>query len=205
MKTKQIALFGGTFDPIHNGHTVVAADAAARLDVAQLIFIPARQSPLKVHTPSINDRDRVHLIELAIADNPLFTLSTCELERPVPSYTLDTVRLFRRLYDDDTKLFWLIGADGVSTLAHWYKIQELVDVCTIVTMFRAGCPHPDFSSLVPVIGERKVAHLQQHTLPTPAIPFSSTDVRERIRLGNEVESMLHPAVQGYIEKNGLYR
>lgn len=204
MKRKRIALFGGTFDPIHNGHTTVAADAATRLGVEQLTFIPARQSPLKSKKPFVDDTMRVRLIELAIAGNPLFALSTCELERPVPSYTLTTIQWFRRMVDDNTTIYWLIGADAVSALSHWYRVQELVEQCTIATMCRAGCPQPDFSSLIPIIGTERTDELQQSVLPTPAIPYSSTDIRRRIHLGKDVKDMLHPAVQNCIEEHGLY-
>ncbi len=204
MKRKRIALFGGSFDPIHNGHTTVAADAAAQLGVDQLIFIPARRSPLKRKRPYLNDAMRVRLIELAIADNPLFELSTCELERPAPSYTLNTVEEFRHRLDNDTVIHWLIGADAVVALAQWYKANALVEQCIITTMHRAGCPQPDFASLIPTIGRDKASEVQMNMLPTPAIPFSSTDIRERIRLGRDVTGMLHASVQECIEKNKLY-
>ena len=204
MKNKRIALFGGTFDPIHIGHTTVAAAAAAHLGVERLTFIPARQSPLKSKTPYVDDAMRVRLIELAIAENPLFDLSTCELERPVPSYTLNTIQWFRRQLNRDTELFWLIGADAIAALGHWYRVQELVEQCTVATMLRAGCAKPDFTSLVPVVGAAKVNELQRHILPTPAVACSSSDIRERIRLGKDVKDMLHPAVHACIAANGLY-
>lgn len=205
MKNNPIALFGGTFDPIHNGHTTVAADAANRLDVQQLVFIPAKKSPLKAQSPHVSDAIRVQLIQHAIDDIPLFTLHTCELERPAPSYTLDTINFFHSAYGPHIKLYWLIGADVVTELAHWYRIQELIERCTLVTMVRSGCSFPDFSSLRTVVSTTDVKSLEEHVLQTPDVPISSTEIRRRLKNGEDVRGMLNPAVLETIQNHRLYQ
>lgn len=206
MKMKQqIALFGGTFDPIHLGHTAVIAEAAAQLDTPTVVFIPARRSPLKGTYPLATDADRVTMIALAMADHSDWQVSDCELKRPVPSYTLDTIRHFKAQYEDDAKIYWLIGADAIRELPHWYGIESLLDLCTIVAMFRAGCPRPDFSPFIPLWGQERVRTLQEHVIETPLIDVSSTAVRNRLATGQDVSGMLHPSVLNYIQSHGLYR
>lgn len=154
MKRKwRLALFGGTFDPIHLGHTAVVTHAGRQLGAEAVVFIPARRSPHKSASPAATDADRVALITLAIADHPAWQVSDCELNRPAPSYTLDTIRHFKAQYGDDATIYWLIGADAVRDLPHWYAIDQLLDLCTIVAMYRAGCPRPT-SHRSPASGEQ---------------------------------------------------
>jgi nicotinate-nucleotide adenylyltransferase len=130
MTERVIALFGGTFDPIHLGHTGVAEAAAVRICAEKLIFIPAKCSPLKGFSPHAGDGDRLAMITLAIAGRDNFAVSDCELKRPAPSYTLDTVRLFKREYGPGISIHWLLGADSVEDLVHWHKVRELIDSAT---------------------------------------------------------------------------
>jgi nicotinate-nucleotide adenylyltransferase len=200
-----IALFGGTFDPIHLGHTQVAAVAAARIDAEKVIFIPARCSPLKGFFPHASNEARREMIALAIAGNETFAVSDCELKRPTPSYTLDTVRQFRREYGPGTSIHWLLGADAVEDLVHWYKVRELIDECNVTTMYRAGYEPPDFERFEPVWGAERVVKLKRNVVETPLIDISSTEVRRRLATGGEVREMLHPDVIEYVRRHGLYQ
>jgi len=203
--TRRLALFGGTFDPIHLGHTTVAEAAARQLDAEQVVFIPAKISPLKGFFPFASDVDRLRMIELAIAGNRLFAVSACELKRPAPSYTLDTVRQFRRQCGPGTSIHWLIGADGVGDLVHWHKIQELIDECDLTTMRRPGFPAPDFDRFEPLWGAQRVAKLKGNMIETPLVDVSSTEVRRRLIAGEDVTGMLHPDVIQYIRAHHLYQ
>lgn len=205
MAIQRTALFGGTFDPIHLGHTTVAQAAARLLDAEKLIFVPARISPLKGFFPFAGDRDRLRMIELAVANNDLFAVSDCELNRPAPSYTLDTVRQFQHRYGPGTSIHWLIGADGIGDLVHWYKIQELIDECNLTTMRRPGYPVPDFDRFEPLWGPERIAKLKEHVIETPLVNISSTEVRRRLIAGQDVTGMLHPDVIQYIREHNLYR
>ena len=144
MADRKIILFGGTFDPIHLGHTAVAAFAAENIKAEKVIFVPAKRSPLKNLLPKAGDSDRFAMIALAIAGNEKFELSDCELKKSTPSYTLDTVREFKKAYGEDVEIYWLVGADSVDDLPYWYKITELIDECNLCVMYRAGYEKPDF-------------------------------------------------------------
>jgi nicotinate-nucleotide adenylyltransferase len=199
-----IALFGGTFDPIHLGHTRVAQAAAAQIGAHTIIFIPAKCSPLKGFSPHASDTNRLAMIRLAIAGRDDFAASDCELKRPAPSYTLDTVRQFQREYGPQTTIHWLLGADSVEDLVHWHKIRELIDECNLTTMQRAGYEPPDFDRFTPLWGPEPVAKLKRNVVQTPLIDVSSTEVRRRLAAGEDVRGMLHPDVIDYIHEHGLY-
>lgn len=200
-----IALFGGTFDPIHLGHTTVAADAVKRIGAEKMIFIPAKRSPLKGFLPRASDTDRFKMIALAIAGEKNFEVSDFELKKPAPSYTLETVRKFQKDYGDETSIHWFVGADGVDDLVYWHKIVELLDACTLTTMYRAGCKPPDFAKFEDIWGRRRVEKLQKNVVQTPLINISSTEIRKIIAAGQDASNMLHQAVWSYIRENGLYQ
>jgi nicotinate-nucleotide adenylyltransferase len=205
MGKRKIALFGGTFDPIHLGHTHVAAEAARHIGAEKVVFIPAKCSPLKGFAPSASDDDRFAMIAFAIAGKNNFELSDYELKRPQPSYTLQTVRRFQADYGRQTEIYWLIGSDSVDDLPHWYKIVELIDECNLATMYRAGFETPDFSKFKALWGEQRVEKLQRNVIETPPIDISSTEIRNKLAAGGDVASMLHLDVAGYIHEHGLYK
>lgn len=205
MTQRRIALFGGSFDPIHRGHTEVARAATEQIQAEKLIFIPAKCSPLKRLSPHASDEDRLNMVTLATAENEAFEVSDCELKRPAPSYTLDTVRLFQRQYGPDAVVHWLIGADSVKDLVYWHKIEELIDECNLTTMQRAGYAPPDFDRFEPLWGERRVAKLKQNVVQTPLVDVSSTQVRKRLASREDVGAMLHPDVIRYIREHRLYQ
>jgi len=205
MTNRKIALFGGTFDPIHLGHTTVAADAAKHIGAEKIIFVPAKRSPLKGFLPRAGDSDRLEMIALAIDDNKNFQVSDYELQRSEPSYTLETVRRFQQDYGGGTSIYWLIGADSIDELPLWYGIAELIDECTLSTMFRAGCKPPNFAKFEDIWGSERVEKLQRNVIKTTLIDISSTEIRDRLAAEDDVSNMLHPAVADYISKHGLYQ
>lgn len=205
MVTRRIVLFGGTFDPIHLGHTEVASDAAKKINAGKVIFVPAKRSPLKGFSPRASDRDRLEMIALAIADKKNFEVSDFELKKPAPSYTLETVKKFQSDYGQGVSIYWLIGADTVDDLVHWYKIDELIDTCNLVTMYRAGCEPPDFTKFEEIWGRERVEKLQRNIVRTPLVDVSSTEIRKRLSEGRDASKMLHKAVLSYIRQHGLYQ
>ncbi len=205
MKQRKIALFGGTFDPVHEGHIGVARSALDIIGAQKLIFVPARRSALKTDLPAASDADRLAMIRAAIADIDRFQVSDWELARPAPSYTIDTVRHFRDELGADAALYWLIGADSVDELGHWYEIRRLIDECFLACMYRAGHEPPDFSALAESLGPDRVKKLQDNIIKTPLIDISSTQIRRRLAQGQDVSDMLSPAVADYIRWHRLYR
>ncbi len=204
MSEKRIALFGGTFDPIHLGHTTVAAAAGEGIGADKVIFVPAKRSPLKAFFPEAGDDDRLAMIKLAIQDNGRFDLSDYELKKTGPSYTLETVRYFRRELGDNVSIWWLMGADALEDLPHWYGVIELIDECDLAVMYRAGFAPPDFSRYVSLWGEDRVKKMQRNVVETPLVDISSTEVRKRLAMGLEVSGTISPKVLQYIRERRLY-
>ena len=205
MTKRKIALFGGTFDPIHLGHTTVAAQTAEYIDAEKVIFIPAKRSPLKDLFPKATDHDRLKMIALAIAQNNRFQLSDYELKEPQPCYTLETVRKFRTDYGSKILIYWLVGADCLNELPHWHKITELIDECNLSMMYRAGCKPPDFEKFETLWGPERVKKLQQNIIRTSLIDISGTEIRTRLATGRDVADMLDITVAEYIQKHSLYK
>lgn len=204
MAKRRIVLFGGTFDPIHIGHTTVASDAATHIGADKLIFVPAKRSPLKGFLPRASDDDRLEMISIAIAGEESFEVSDFELRKPAPSYTLETVERFQDECGGQTSIYWLIGADAVDDLAYWHKIVELIDACNLATMYRAGCEPPEFARFEPVWGRERAEKLRQNIVPTSLVDISSTEIRKRLAEGQDASKMLHRGVLGYIRENNLY-
>lgn len=205
MTRRRVALFGGSFDPIHLGHTGVARVAAQQLGVETVVFIPAKCSPLKGMLPHASDDHRLKMIELAITTEAMFAVSDCELRRPAPSYTLDTIRQFQADYGPDTSIHWLLGADSVGDLVYWYKIDELIDACCVSVMYRGGYERPTFDQYSCLWGPQRVDKLRANIVETPSIHISSTQIRERLAAGEDMNDALHPDVADYIRRHGLYR
>ena len=203
MSDDKVILFGGTFDPVHVGHTEVARFARDYKNARQVFFIPAKRSPLKGAMPRASDGDRLAMIRLAIGDYESFDVTDWELRKPAPSYSLHTVEMFQRRFEQ-AHLHWLVGADGVDDLQHWYRITEFLDACNVSVMYRAGYDPPDFRQYETVWGRERVEKLRKNVIPTPLIEVSSTEVRRRLREGEPVKELLHPAVEQYIRRLNLY-
>ena len=204
MPRRKIGLFGGTFDPVHNGHTIVAGQSLDYIGADKIVFIPAKRSPLKVFAPIAGDEDRVEMLELATADNKFFEVSDFEITRPDPGYTLDTVRYFKDYYGSETEIYWLAGADSVEDFLRWYRIGDLIDECNVAVMYRGGFEIPDFSKYCGLLGLERIEKLQKNVIATQLVDISSTEIRQRLGSGMVVEDMLTPAVADYIRRNCLY-
>ncbi|MCD6175237.1 MAG: nicotinate (nicotinamide) nucleotide adenylyltransferase [Planctomycetes bacterium] len=200
---KKIILFGGSFDPIHTGHLRVAHYTLGELDANKLIFIPARRSPHKTDSPTPGQH-RFAMIAKAIDGVDGFSVSDCELSRPEPSYTLDTIRFFRCQLGSDAVLHWLIGADQLTDLEKWYCVGDLLKECRVSVMIRAGYPPPDFSRFADVFSPEIISRLEGDIVRTPQIDLSSTDIRRQLSSGRVPPNALPPAVLAYITEHCLY-
>lgn len=198
-------MFGGTFDPVHLGHTTVASAAADYIAADKVIFIPAKHSPLKGALPRASDIDRLNMLSLAIKNMKYFEVSDYELSKPAPSYTLDTVKHFKSIYGNEFSFYWLVGADSIKDLIYWYGITELIDLCNLSMMYRAEYDKPDFSVYEPTWGKERVKKLQDNIIPTPLVNISSTQIRKGISTGHNVSQVLDAEVLSYINEHGLYK
>jgi nicotinate-nucleotide adenylyltransferase len=191
---RRIGFFGGTFDPFHRGHLAMAKAAAEALHLHHVSFVPTSQNPLKGNAPCATDRQRVEMIQLGIASNPLFGLWDGELERDGPSYTIDTVEQVHHVYPN-SHLFWIIGTDQLEHLARWARIETLVYRVSFILLQRPGYEFqwPGIKGLTIYPVENKL------------VPVSSTEIREQIRQGDFPRGCLPREVGTYIRKSGLYR
>jgi nicotinate-nucleotide adenylyltransferase len=204
MSKRKTVLFGGTFDPIHLGHTTVAQAAIEQIGAEKMLFIPAMRSPLKKTLPKGSDHDRLAMITSAIEGLEKFEVSDYELKGTDPSYTLDTIRHFQEEYGSDTLLYWLAGADSIIELEFWYGINELIDQYNLCVMYRAGFEKPDFGKLSSTLGFERVAKLKKNIIKTPLVDISSTEIRRRLAVGDDISNMVHPGVAEYIKQHRLY-
>ena len=188
----RIGLFGGSFDPIHVGHLVMAESAVDSLGLDRLYFIPNARSPLKTGPPRASGRDRLAMIRAAIRGNPRFEVLDLELRRPPPSYTIDTVAALPRRGSD--KLYFLIGTDALSEFDRWHRARELARRVTLAVLRRPGSP-----------GARPPAWARRwREVEAPLVDVSSTALRDRIRRGRSVRYLVPDRVASLIRKRGLY-
>jgi nicotinate-nucleotide adenylyltransferase len=183
---KKIAIYGGTFDPIHHGHLIVAREALERLGAEEVVFIPARVSPLRRTAPVASDELRLSMIQAAIGDEPGFSVDDCELRRPPPSYTVDTIEQIRK-HNADATIYCLVGEDNVDKLTKWYRFADLEKIVRFVVLDRSGQrPHHAY----PVIRRK--------------IDISATEIRKRVATGRSIRYFVPPAVEEIIRREKLY-
>ncbi len=200
-----VLLYGGSFNPIHNGHLIIARRASEQLSVARTILIPSAAPPHKAGTGLADAEQRLEMVRLAVADEPGFEVSDIEVRRTGPSYTILTLEDYRRRLGSSMPLYWLIGGDTLPELHTWYRVAELVDLCRIVTAVRPGFEVPDVSSLLPILTPAQIQRLRDGILSTPLVDISATQVRQRIREGLPIEHLVPAAVARYIDSHRLYR
>jgi nicotinate-nucleotide adenylyltransferase len=184
---KKIGIFGGTFDPVHNGHLILARDAVEQLELDELLFVPAALSPHKLEqTPAAADA-RLEMLRAAIQDEPRFCLDTLELERPAPSYAVDTIEVLRTR-EPAARLVYLIGEDNVARLSTWHRFAELSKMVQFVVLDRTGLK-------------------TEHPFPTVRrhLDISATDIRNRVARGRSIRYLVPPAVEEIIRQRQLYR
>ena len=192
----RLGLLGGTFDPPHYGHLVAAQEVAWRLGLDRVLFLPARQNPLKRGARSSSAEDRCEMVRLAIAENPLLELSRLDLDRPPPSYTVDLLKL---LHTPDNELFFVGGADILPELPRWRAPDEILRLARLVVVNRPGAPPPNLHALPP--GARERVDL----VPIPGLAIAATELRERVAAGQPIRYLTPPAVERYVFEHGLYR
>lgn len=200
--SKKVGLLGGTFDPVHLGHLIVAEDVRLQLELDKVLFIPARQSPLKQDRRCSSVEDRLAMADLAVASNPYFSVSRVELEQGTPSYTVETVRYLIEQFGPEVVLYFMVGLDQAAQLPRWRDPDALMDLCQLVFMSRPGCSPPDFKVL-----ETYIPHSRERAvlLEVTPIGISSTEIRRRAAQGLSIKYLVPEAVEEYILRHRLYR
>ncbi len=197
----KIGVLGGTFDPIHQGHLVIAEEVVTRLNLAEILFVPAGQPWLKMDYPISAAEHRVQMVRLAIAGKPGFKLSTMEIERAGPTYTVDTIAQLQVQLGAGTELFFILGWDNLNDLPQWREPSRLVKLCHLVAVPRPGYPLPDLNSLEAVIPGLTSSTI---ILDTPEIDISASEIRNRVAQGLSISHLVPKPVDNYIREHRLY-
>jgi nicotinate-nucleotide adenylyltransferase len=197
----RIGVLGGTFDPIHLAHLAAAEEVRVRLALERVVFVPAGLPPHKLHVNVTSTEHRLKMVQLAIADNPYFTLSRVDVDRFGPSYTVDTVELLHGEYGPDAELYFIMGSDSLAELLTWHKPERLIRLCRIVALTRPGhrVDLKELNRLLP----GAIARVQ--LLDMPLLQISGTDLQRRVRAGLSIKYLVPSAVETYIRQHGLYQ
>jgi nicotinate-nucleotide adenylyltransferase len=200
MPREQIGLFGGTFDPPHLGHLILASEAYSQLSLGRLLWVLNPDPPHKQQQVITSVEHRLAMVQLSIQDNPTFELSRIELDRPGPHYTLDTVKSIAHQYPD-ADITPIIGGDSLRDLPKWHRPKELIQACHWIGVMRRPGEQENFSVLE---DELPGISLKVHYVDAPLLEIASREIRTRIASGRPFRYYLHPAVYEYIENNHLY-
>ena len=193
MPGPDIGVMGGTFDPVHHGHLVVASEVAHRFGLREVVFVPAaRPWQKRAHA---SPEHRYLMTVIATAADPRFRVSRVDIDREGPTYTVDTLRDLRCEYGDEARLHFITGADALGRFHTWHEPHEVMALARLIGVTRPG--HELAADRVPV-GDVTLAEM-------PALDISSTDIRERAAAGRPLDYLVPPAVASYIAKHGLYR
>ena len=197
----KIGVLGGTFNPIHRGHLAIAEAARAKLSLDEVYFVPAARTPLKEDGSILAAEHRLRMVRLAIADYPDFKLSTVEIDRPGPSYTVDTIAELRDKLGAENELFFIIGWDSLSQFPGWREPARIIQMCRLVAVPRPGYSFPDRVSLetaLPGLSQRLIL------LGEPKIDISASEIRQRAERGESISHLVPEPVAEYIRKEKLY-
>lgn len=188
-KLGKIGIFGGTFDPPHNGHLLMANEVLYSLNLDKIWFMPNNIPPHKQKEPVTETHHRVNMLKRAIEGNPFFQVQLIELEREGPSFTYDTVKILKERYPNE-EFYFIIGSDMIENLPHWHRIEELMDMVQFVGVKRNGYSNESTFFVKEV--------------EVPQFDVSSTMIRERLKNGQAVDYLLPKKVIQYIGENRLY-
>jgi nicotinate-nucleotide adenylyltransferase len=196
-----VGILGGTFDPVHNGHLILAERAQKQLNLSVILFMPAGQPWLKTERIITPAKHRLQMLRLALAGMTGFRISEMEIQRPGPTYTIDTINELKKDLNTEDELFFILGQDILMQLPQWHEAPALVQLCYLVTAPRPGVKKPELKAL-----ELKIPGITQRVmlLKEPMIDISATDIRERVARGLSVRHLVPEPVNRYIKEQRLY-
>lgn len=200
----RLGIFGGSFDPIHRGHLVLAESCRQQAQLNRVWFIPTAQQPFKPDGPRANADERLAMLELALADYPNFEISRIELERGGTSYTVDTLTTVAAS-QPTAELFLLMGADSLVDFPHWNNPTEICRLATPLVVNRAGEPAPNFTPLTEIVSAESLAEIQANQVEMPPMEISSSEIRRLIATGGHWEEFVPVAVATFIREHRLYQ
>ncbi len=200
----RLGVFGGSFDPVHIGHLVLAEACRDQARLDQVWFLPAAVAPHKQAREAMPARHRLAMLELALAGHAAMIVSALETDRGGVSYTVDTLHEIRSR-EPAAELFLLMGADSLPELPSWHRAAEICELALPLVIRRPGAPEPDFGVLAELVGGERLDEIRSQQIEAPQIGVSSSDIRQRVSQGRSIRYCVPRAVEKYIEANGLYR
>lgn len=202
LKAEQLGVFGGTFNPVHHGHLILAREARERLGLARVVLVPNFCSPLREEESLAPAEDRLAMLRLAVEDEPDLSISDVEVVRGGPSFTVETLETFKQTHPG-SELTFLCGADSLNTLDRWVRIERILELARVCVLARPGteaeAAHADLIRRAPGVGTRV-----ERLAMTRMIDLSATEIRERLATGRSIRWMVPEAVAAYLHQRGLY-
>lgn len=197
---KRLGIFGGTFDPIHLGHLIIAEELKFRLELERVLFLPSNQPPHKTNQLVSPNSDRMAMLEVALAGNPHFTISTIDIDRPGLSYTSDSLEIISREHQEE-EIFFLMGQDSLRDLPTWHEPNLIAERARLGVALRPGV----IVDLDAIVAAVPAARERVDLIPVPLIQISSREIRRRVRAGEPITYHVPQAVEEHIVRAGLYR
>jgi nicotinate-nucleotide adenylyltransferase len=202
-KTFRLGIFGGSFDPIHFGHLLLAETCREEGKLDQVWLVPAAVPPHKKERTLTPATQRIEMLQLAIAGHSGLQVSTIEIQRGGVSYTFETLATVQHSRPD-AEIFFLMGADSLRDLPTWREPARICELATPLVVRRAGAPQPDFTPLAGLVSPARLAAIRQQQVEMPIVELSSTDIRRRVAAGLSIRYRTPRAVEKYIETNRIY-
>ena len=200
----KLGILGGTFNPIHIGHLLMAEEAYNVHQLSKVIFIPVSTPPHKDVMDLASTIDRYQMVKEAIKDIDYFSVSDIEIKRTGKSFTIDTVKSIIHSHNGDCEVYLIIGADSLKELDAWKDIAVLAKICKIVTINRPEHKITSFKNLKEVLGKKITSDINSNMINIPPIGISSTEIRSRVKTGKSIKYWTPSSVEEYIKKHKLY-
>jgi len=200
----RLGILGGTFDPVHYGHLLLAECCREQRKLDEVWFLPAAVPPHKQNLELSAAEHRIDMLELAIAGHPAFAVCRYEIERGGVNYTFETLAHFHE-EDPRRELFFLLGADMLRDLPHWRNSARILELAVPVAVRRPGAGELDFAELAPFAAPERIAQIRANQVEMPEIGISGSEIRRRAAAGLSIRYQTPRAVEKYIESHGLYR
>ena len=199
----RLGVFGGTFDPVHLGHLILAEQCREQAGLDEVLFIPSARPPHKLNQPLTPFERRVEMLALAISGQPAFHVDEMEKDRPGPSYTVETLRILKERRPG-AELFLIVGGDSLNDLPYWYEPRRIVELATLLIVARPGCEVPPLETWRQALKCPDDFPLRRQIVPCPLIDIASRDLRQRVGEGKSIRFMVPRAVEVYIGEKKLY-
>lgn len=200
----RLGLFGGSFDPVHYGHLLLAECCREQVRLDEVWFLPAAVPPHKQNVELSPAKQRIEMLELAIGGHEPFSVCKLEVERGGVSYTVDTLTA---LHDEEPnrEIFFLLGADMLYDLPNWREPARICELALPLVVRRPGSPAPDFACLAPFMSADRLEQCRRSQVTMPQVDLSSSEIRRRVAAGESIRFQTPRAVEKYIESHGLYQ